>query len=160
VVPPGRARYRVGCADPGTLGRQARRPPEQAPPGGRRPLSFATLRSRLVLSQHKPRRLLQRPAVQRVAFTFVAVLALGVGVASRGSRLPLPCGLPQAAPLWVDYADGMVPFWSTVFAHPGVVGAASNEIVPPQLRAKGAQTVYFDLYLNKRVGTPSSPADP
>ena len=43
---------------------------------------------------------------------------------------------------------------------PGVVGAASNFIVPPQLRAKGAKTVYFDLYLNNRVGTPSKPADP
>jgi hypothetical protein len=54
----------------------------------------------------------------------------------------------------------MVPFWSTIFAHPGVVGAASGQIVPPQLRAKGAQTVFFDLYLGNRVGTPSKPADP
>src|SRR4051794_26643191 len=54
----------------------------------------------------------------------------------------------------------MVPFWSTIFARPGVVAAASNFIVPPQLRAKGAQTVYFDLYMNNRVGTPSKPADP
>jgi hypothetical protein len=68
--------------------------------------------------------------------------------------------LPQTAPLWVDYADGQVPFWSTIFARPGIVGAASQFIVPPQLRAKGAKTVYFDLYLNNRVGTPSRPADP
>ena len=54
----------------------------------------------------------------------------------------------------------MVPFWSTIFARPGIVGAASNFIVPPQLRAHGAQTVYFDLYLANRVGTPSKPADP
>src|SRR5437899_6602320 len=54
----------------------------------------------------------------------------------------------------------MVPFWSTIFARPGVVGAASNFIVPPQLRARGARTVYFDLYLSNRVGTPSQPADP
>ncbi|HUZ82996.1 MAG TPA: hypothetical protein VMU73_12210, partial [Gaiellaceae bacterium] len=39
---------------------------------------------------------------------------------------PLPCGLPQTQPLWVDYADGMVPFWSTIFARPGIVAAASN----------------------------------
>ena len=38
--------------------------------------------------------------------------------------------------------------------------AASNTLIPPQLRAKGAQTVYFDLHLNNRVGTPSKPADP
>jgi hypothetical protein len=74
--------------------------------------------------------------------------------------LSLPCGLPQTTPLWVDYADGMVPFWSTIFARPGIVGAASNFIVPPQLRARGAKTVYFDLYLAGRVGTPSNPADP
>ena len=82
------------------------------------------------------------------------------GGARAGAPGPLPCGLPQTQPLWVDYADGMVPFWSTIFARPGVVGAASNFIVPPQLRAKGAKTVYFDLYLGNRVGTPSKPADP
>jgi hypothetical protein len=94
---------------------------------------------------------------------FVLLLAGFGGVARGGgpaAQLPLPCGLPQSAPLWVDYADGQVPFWSTIFARPGVVGAASGQIIPPQLRAKGAQTVYFDLYLNNRVGTPSQPADP
>ena len=92
-----------------------------------------------------------------------AAVARGAGRAAAqapAAQLPLPCGLPQAQPLWVDYADGGVPFWSTIFARPGIVGAASNLLVPPQLRAKGAQTVYFDLYLNNRVGTPSSPADP
>ena len=54
----------------------------------------------------------------------------------------------------------MVPFWSTIFARPGIVGAASGLLIPPQFRAKGAQTIYFDLYLNNRVGTPSKPADP
>jgi hypothetical protein len=98
----------------------------------------------------------------------VVVLGVAVAIAAAGGAhrsraaapAALPCGLPQAQPLWVDYADGMVPFWSTIFARPGIVGAASNFIVPPQLRAKGAQTVYFDLYLNNRVGTPSKPADP
>jgi hypothetical protein len=101
--------------------------------------------------------------VKRPVVVLLALLAVGAGVARGGGPagpLPLPCGLPQAQPLWVDYADGMVPFWSTIFARPGIVGAASNFIVPPQLRAKGAQTVYFDLYLNNRVGTPSKPADP
>jgi hypothetical protein len=100
--------------------------------------------------------------VKRLVVVLGAVVAIGAGVArgSGGAPAALPCGLPQAQPLWVDYADGMVPFWSTIFARPGIVGAASNYIVPPQLRAKGAQTVYFDLYLNNRVGTPSKPADP
>lgn len=101
--------------------------------------------------------------MRRILVLGVALLAITAGVARGGgpaAALPLPCGLPQVQPLWVDYADGTVPFWSTIFARPGIVGAASNELVPPQLRAKGAQTVYFDLYLNNRVGTPSKPADP
>jgi hypothetical protein len=100
--------------------------------------------------------------VKRSVVAGVSALALFVG-AARGAapaQLPLPCGLPQEQPLWVDYADGPVPFWSTIFARPGVVGAASGLIIPPQLRAKGAKTVYFDLYLSNRVGTPSQPADP
>lgn len=99
----------------------------------------------------------------RAAVLVVALLAVTVGVALGGrprAAVPLPCGLPQTQPLWVDYADGMVPFWSTVFARPGIVAAASGQIIPPQLRAQGAQTVFFDLYLNNRVGTPSQPADP
>jgi hypothetical protein len=87
-------------------------------------------------------------------------LVAGAARAAAPAQLPLPCGLPQAQPLWVDYADGQVPFWSTVFARPGIVGAASGLIIPPQLRARGAKTVYFDLYLSNRVGTPSQPADP
>jgi hypothetical protein len=97
--------------------------------------------------------------VRRVVVVLGLLLALG-GSARADVPGPIPCGLPQAQPLWVDYADGMVPFWSTIFARPGVVGAASNFIVPPQLRAHGAKTVYFDLYLQNRVGTPSKPADP
>jgi hypothetical protein len=101
--------------------------------------------------------------VRRILVLGLALLAVSVGVARGGgpaAQLPLPCGLPQVQPLWIDYADGGVPFWSTIFARPGVVAAASNFIVPPQLRAKGANTVYFDMYLNNRVGTPSKPADP
>jgi len=91
-----------------------------------------------------------------------AVVAVTAGAARGGpaAPIPFPCGLPQSQPVWIDYADGMVPFWSTIFARPGIVAAASNFVVPPQLRAKGAQTVYFDLYLNNRVGSPSKPADP
>src|SRR5690349_2621356 len=96
--------------------------------------------------------------MKRVVVVLVSLLALG-GSARADVPGPLPCGLPQTPPLWVDYADGMVPFWSSIFARPGIVGAASNFIVPPQLRAKGAKTIYFDLYLQNRVGTPSNPVD-
>ena len=97
--------------------------------------------------------------MKRAVAVLTALVALG-GSARADAPGPLPCGLPQTQPLWVDYADGMVPFWSSIFARPGIVGAASNFIVPPQLRANGAKTVYFDLYLVNRVGSPSKPADP
>ena len=35
--------------------------------------------------------------------------------------------------------------------------AASNFIYPPKLRLAGAKTIYFDLYMNSRVGTPAKP---
>ncbi len=60
--------------------------------------------------------------VNRVLAVLVVLLVLASGGIARGEgsarQLPLPCGLPQAAPLWVDYADGQVPFWSTIFARP------------------------------------------
>ncbi len=51
-----------------------------------------------------------------------------------------------------------MPFWYR-FARPGVIAAASNFIFPGKLRAAGAKTVYFDLYMNNRVGTPDRPED-
>jgi hypothetical protein len=69
-----------------------------------------------------------------------------------------PCAMPSAAPLWIDYADGSVPFWQ-IFARPGVIGAGSSPTVLPQLRAAGAATVYFDLYARYRVGALTDPLD-
>ena len=90
-----------------------------------------------------------------------AALAFALAGASGApaERLAANCVLPSRTPVWLDFADGSVPFWN-LFAKPGVVAMASNYIYPPKLRAAGAQTVYFDLYLNRRVGTPSAPADP
>jgi hypothetical protein len=68
------------------------------------------------------------------------------------------CGIPGNRPLWIDYADGLVPFWQR-FARPGVIAAGSSPTVMPQLRAAGAVTVYFDLNMKDRVGTPSDPFD-
>jgi hypothetical protein len=90
---------------------------------------------------------------------FLIVLACVGALVAAGPAGAAQCDLPDAKPLWVDFADGSVPFWSSVFAKPGVVAAASNLIVPPQLRAAGAKTVAFDLNFKKRVGSPSAPAD-
>jgi hypothetical protein len=69
------------------------------------------------------------------------------------------CGLPDKTPVWIDFADGSVPYWP-MFARPGVVAAAANFIFPAQLRALGAQTVYWEMHLRRRVGTPGNPLDP
>jgi hypothetical protein len=68
------------------------------------------------------------------------------------------CDLPQNGTAWIDFADGSVPFWYR-FARPGVIAAASNFIFPAKLRAAGAKTIYFDLYMNGRVGTPDRPEE-
>jgi hypothetical protein len=100
-------------------------------------------------------------AVKRVLVLCLAALAVAAASAPRASAdLGGRCGLPATKPLWIDFADGSVPFWRT-FARPGVIAAASNFIFPPRLRALGAKTVYWDMYLNsRRVGTPDKPADP
>ena len=41
-----------------------------------------------------------------------------------------------------------------------MVIASANFIFPPQIRARGAHTIYWDMYLRRRVGTPTEPADP
>jgi hypothetical protein len=69
------------------------------------------------------------------------------------------CGISGQGTAWIDFADGSVPFWQ-VFGRPGVIAAAANFIYPPQLRALGAKTVYWDMYLPRRVGTPLEPFDP
>jgi len=91
----------------------------------------------------------------------VAVLALALlgGRSAPAEGLQADCNLFTSTPTWLDFADGSVPFWN-MFARPGVTALASNLIFPPKLRAGGARTAYFDLYLNRRVGTPSAPADP
>ncbi|MDX6518113.1 MAG: hypothetical protein QOF50_959, partial [Gaiellaceae bacterium] len=73
-----------------------------------------------------------------------------------GNARAAQCGLPDRTTWWIDYSDGNVPFWQT-FAQPNVITAAANLIYPPQIRARGAKTVYWDMYLNNRVGTPTAP---
>jgi hypothetical protein len=88
------------------------------------------------------------------------LLAVCAGFAAAPHRAAADtCGIPEKGTIWVDFADGSVPFWQT-FARPGVIAAAANFIYPPQLRALGARTVYFDLNFRLRVGTPLEPFDP
>jgi len=101
--------------------------------------------------------------VKRLAVVFVCVLAAVAAATAGASRaVAWPCGLPAASPLWVDYADATVPFWKQTFAKPGLVMATPPGTggLPAELRAGGASTIYFDLKLGSRVGTPDTPADP
>jgi hypothetical protein len=70
---------------------------------------------------------------------------------------PVPCGLPQAKPLWIDFGT---PQLEQVFARSGLTLAVSTGDFPAEMRAAGARTVYWDMNLNGRVGTPTAPADP
>lgn len=72
----------------------------------------------------------------------------------------LSCGLPEQQPVWIDFADGSVSFWRERFARSGVVIATGSPALAASARADGAGTVHWDMYLRKRVGTPSDPADP
>jgi hypothetical protein len=93
----------------------------------------------------------------------LAVVAGGLGAGSSPSSRadPGPCALPSSSPLWIDYADATAPFWKTVFTKPGlVVATPGTGSVPTRLRAAGAATVYFNMKLAGRVGTPDAPADP
>jgi hypothetical protein len=94
-----------------------------------------------------------------VLVAVVLALALAWEKSAPAGRLEANCNVMTSTPTWLDFADGSVPFWQ-VFAKPGVTAMASNFIFPPKLREAGARTVYFDLYLNRRVGTTSKPADP
>ena len=96
-----------------------------------------------------------RGALLTVAAALVAVLAWPGGGATA-----LSCGLTDAQPTWIDFADGSVSFWRERFARPGVVVATGGPDVAAGARAAGAGTVHWDMYLRKRVGTPSDPADP
>jgi hypothetical protein len=92
----------------------------------------------------------------------IVVVALGVAALVLGARIgradgPPNCGLPARAPMWVDYAGHDAPITPRAGM---VLAVSSGTTVPAAMRAAGAATIFFDLHLNDRVGTPSLPADP
>ena len=91
-----------------------------------------------------------------VALALAAVAALGLAH-DRTRADAAVCGLPPTGPLWVDYAGHDAP----IVPKPGMVLAVSSgTVVPSQMRAAGAATIFFDLHLNDRIGTTGAPADP
>jgi hypothetical protein len=96
---------------------------------------------------------LDRSGARRIRLALIlAIAALAApGVAEAA------CGLPDAKPLWIDYG---APELIERFGRPGAIVAGSGAAYPARARSLGAKTVYWDMYLNTRVGTPSAPADP
>lgn len=90
----------------------------------------------------------------------VAVIPAALSGSAAGGPGALSCGLPESQPVWVDFADGSTSFWRERFGRPGVVIATGGTGVAGEARQLGAATVHWDMYLRKRVGTPSEPADP
>jgi hypothetical protein len=84
------------------------------------------------------------------------VVALAA-LAFPSSALAGPCGLPDGAPVWVDFGAVEV---ESVLARQGIVAATSTGEYPARLRAQGAQTIYWDMNLRSRVGTTTEPFDP
>lgn len=70
------------------------------------------------------------------------------------------CGLPDTQPLWIDFANGSVPFRQSVFGRAGIIAASDGNVVSAALRKGGAQTVYWEMKLGSYVGTTAAPADP
>src|SRR3954452_8737729 len=81
--------------------------------------------------------------------------------ATLGANAPAPyagqCGLPATQPMWAEFGQ---TYLEPVFGQAGVVVGASTGDWPSHMRSLGAGTVYFDLNLRNRVGTPTKPTDP
>jgi hypothetical protein len=98
--------------------------------------------------------------LRKLLVTAAAVAAcLGLSNAAQ-PRAAQACGLPDQAPLWIDYVDGTVPFSAELFGKPGIITATGGEFLPPQLRQLGAQTLFWEMHLGLRVGTTAAPAPP
>jgi hypothetical protein len=89
--------------------------------------------------------------------SLIVLAAAAALLLAPGSARAAACELPAAQPLWIDYG---APEFESTFGRPGVIVGGSGEGYPKRMRAAGAKTVFWDMYLNTRVGTPSVPADP
>jgi hypothetical protein len=93
-------------------------------------------------------------------FLASAAVVVAVLVWPSTGAAALSCGVPEAQPTWIDFSDGSVSFFRERFARPGIVVATGGSGVATEARAAGAATVHWDMYLRRRVGTPSDPTDP
>jgi hypothetical protein len=96
--------------------------------------------------------------VKRLVLLVALALAGVLGLANPAGAQS--CGLPDAQPLWLEFADGSVQFRDAVFGHAGVIAATRGTAVAQSLRKRGAATTYWEMNLERYVGTPQTPADP
>ncbi len=95
--------------------------------------------------------------MSRLALALALPAALLAALLAAAPAHARECGIPDSKPLWVDFAGHDAP----VPQKPGLTLAyTSGTEKPAAARAAGAATVFFDLNFNKRVGTPTVPADP
>ncbi len=74
-----------------------------------------------------------------------------------GQAQSLGCGLEDARPLWIDFADGSVSFAESVFGRAGVVAATRGRQPGADLRQRGAKTVHWHMELPDIVGNLKAP---
>jgi hypothetical protein len=98
--------------------------------------------------------------LRRAALLLAAAAAFAVVPSPASPARTQQCGLPDAHPLWFDYAEGSVSFRKQLFGRPGVIAATSGVAVAADLRSGGAQTIYWENKLGSLVGTTTAPADP
>src|SRR4051794_732638 len=100
-------------------------------------------------------------AVKRLFLLIALVFATSASAATPRVAAPAPyagqCGIPATQPVWAEFGQ---TYLEPVFGQAGVVIGASTGDWPAHMRSLGAGTVYFDLNLRNRVGTPTKPTDP
>ena len=87
----------------------------------------------------------------------ISLCALAAAVSPGRASATDPCGRPGGHANWIDFGW---PDFADIFARPGTILAVSSGDFPAKMREAGAITVYWDMYLNKRVGQPTLPGDP
>ena len=93
----------------------------------------------------------------RKLLLLLSLCALAAGFAPARAAAVDSCGRPEGHVHWIDYGR---PEYTQIFARPGTILAVSSGDFPAQMRAAGVVTIYWDMYLNRRVGMPTAPADP
>jgi hypothetical protein len=99
-------------------------------------------------------------AARPLLLLLVLVLA-GAGVRgparATAAAAAAPCGLPSTVPTWFDF--GAFDFWSPIAQRPIILASSYPPDQRPAYTHNVPTSIYFDLHLANRVGTPSAPAD-